>query len=45
MTGALLACALVSAVLRARETGAGCDVDTSLYDTACINSPTPRYGS
>ena len=34
MTGALLACALVSAVLRARETGAGCDVDTSLYDTA-----------
>ena len=34
MTGSMLALGLVSAVLRARETGQGCDVDTSLYDTA-----------
>ncbi len=34
MTGALMALALVSAVARARQTGQGCDVDTSLYDTA-----------
>ncbi len=34
MTGALLACGLLAAVLRARETGEGCDVDTALYDTA-----------
>ncbi len=34
MTGALMALALVAAVARARQTGQGCDVDTSLYDTA-----------
>ena len=34
MTGSLMALSLVSAVLRARQTGAGCDVDLSLYDTA-----------
>ncbi len=34
MTGALLACGLLAAVLRARETGEGCDVDTALFDTA-----------
>jgi len=34
MTGALLACGLLAAVLRARQTGEGCDVDTALYDTA-----------
>jgi len=34
MTGSLMALALVSGVLKARETGVGCDVDTSLYDTA-----------
>lgn len=34
MTGAMLATGLVSAVLGARETGVGCDVDTSLLDTA-----------
>ena len=34
MTGSLMALSLVSAVLRARQTGQGCDVDLSLYDTA-----------
>lgn len=34
MTGALMACGVLAAVLRARETGEGCDVDTALYDTA-----------
>lgn len=34
MTGSLMALALVSAVMAARRTGVGCDVDTSLYDTA-----------
>ena len=34
MTGALLAFSLVAAILRARETGEGCDIDTSLFDTA-----------
>ena len=34
MTGSLMALSLVSAVLRARQTGLGCDVDLSLYDTA-----------
>ncbi|MEM1232137.1 MAG: CoA transferase [Pseudomonadota bacterium] len=34
MTGSLMALSLVSAVISARRTGTGCDVDTSLYDTA-----------
>ena len=34
MTGSLMALGLVSAVLRARQTGRGCDVDVSLFDTA-----------
>ena len=34
MTGSLMALGLVSAVLRARRTGRGCDVDVSLFDTA-----------
>ena len=32
--GALAALGLVSAVMRARSTGVGCDVDVSLFDTA-----------
>jgi len=34
MTGSVMALGLVSAVWKARESGTGCDVDTSLYDTA-----------
>jgi crotonobetainyl-CoA:carnitine CoA-transferase CaiB-like acyl-CoA transferase len=34
MTGSLMAVGLVSAILGARTTGKGCDVDTSLLDTA-----------
>ena len=34
MTGSLMALGLVSAVLRARQTGQGCDVDVALFDTA-----------
>ena len=34
MTGSLMALGLVSAVMRARATGRGCDVDVSLFDTA-----------
>lgn len=34
MTGSLMALSLVSALLSARQTGRGCNVDTSLYDTA-----------
>ena len=34
MTGTMMATALVSAILGARQTGVGCDVDTSLLDTA-----------
>ena len=34
MTGMMMATGLVSAVLGARETGVGCDVDVSLFDTA-----------
>lgn len=34
MTGAMMALGLVSAVLGARRTGQGCDVDVSLLDTA-----------
>jgi crotonobetainyl-CoA:carnitine CoA-transferase CaiB-like acyl-CoA transferase len=34
MTGAMMATGLVSAILGARQTGVGCDVDTSLLDTA-----------
>lgn len=34
MSGALMALGLVSAVLGARQTGQGCDVDVSLMDTA-----------
>lgn len=34
MTGTMMATGLVSAVLGARSTGKGCDVDTSLLDTA-----------
>ena len=34
MTGSHMALGLVSAVLRARETGRGCDIDVTLFDTA-----------
>lgn len=34
MTGAQMALGCVSAILRARETGLGCDVDVSLFDVA-----------
>ena len=34
MTGAMLAFATVSAILKARASGVGCDVDVSLFDTA-----------
>jgi crotonobetainyl-CoA:carnitine CoA-transferase CaiB-like acyl-CoA transferase len=34
MTGAMMATGLLAGVIRARETGVGCDVDASLYDTA-----------
>ncbi len=34
MTGSLMALGLISAVMRARDTGRGCDVDVSLFDTA-----------
>lgn len=34
MTGTLMACALLAAVMRARETGEGSEIDTCLYDTA-----------
>lgn len=34
MTGSVMALSLVSAVLRARSVGEGCDVDSCLYDTA-----------
>ncbi|MEM9706997.1 MAG: CoA transferase, partial [Pseudomonadota bacterium] len=34
MTGAQLALGCVSAIMRARDTGEGCDVDVSLFDTA-----------
>ncbi|MFN4271845.1 MAG: CaiB/BaiF CoA transferase family protein [Aliihoeflea sp.] len=37
MTGLGQAFALVSAVLKARETGKGCDIDISLFDLACFN--------
>ncbi len=33
-TGTMMALGLVSAVLKARQTGEGCDIDTALYDTA-----------
>jgi crotonobetainyl-CoA:carnitine CoA-transferase CaiB-like acyl-CoA transferase len=34
MTGTMMATGLLAAVLGARRTGEGCDVDTSLFDTA-----------
>ncbi len=34
MTGTLMALALVAGVHRAKQTGLGCEVDTSLYETA-----------
>jgi succinate---hydroxymethylglutarate CoA-transferase len=37
MTGLGQAFALVSAVMKARETGEGCDIDISLFDLACFN--------
>lgn len=37
MTGLGQAFALVSAVMKARETGNGCDIDISLFDLACFN--------
>lgn len=37
MTGLAQAFALVSAVLKARETGRGGDIDVSLFDVACFN--------
>lgn len=33
-TGSMMALGLVSAVLNAKRTGKGCDIDTALYDTA-----------
>ncbi|MCY4042100.1 MAG: CoA transferase [Gammaproteobacteria bacterium] len=33
-TGTMMALGLVSAVMNARQTGEGCDIDTALYDTA-----------
>jgi succinate--hydroxymethylglutarate CoA-transferase len=37
MTGVMAAFGMVSAILGARTTGKGCDVDTSLFDTALHN--------
>jgi crotonobetainyl-CoA:carnitine CoA-transferase CaiB-like acyl-CoA transferase len=37
MTGVLLALAAVSGVVRARQTGLGCDTDVSLFDVAMYN--------
>ena len=37
MTGVMLALAAVSAVVRARATGLGCDTDVSLFDVALYN--------
>lgn len=37
MTGVLLALAAVSAVVRARQTGLGCDTDVNLFDVALYN--------
>jgi succinate---hydroxymethylglutarate CoA-transferase len=37
MTGLGQAFALVSAVMKARETGRGCDIDITLFDLACFN--------
>jgi succinate--hydroxymethylglutarate CoA-transferase len=37
MTGVLLALAAVSAVVRARATGLGCDTDVNLFDVALYN--------
>lgn len=37
MTGQHMAIALLSALLRSRETGKGCDVDVNLFDTALYN--------
>lgn len=34
MTGTMMAVGLLAAVMKARETGEGCDVDCALYDTA-----------
>jgi crotonobetainyl-CoA:carnitine CoA-transferase CaiB-like acyl-CoA transferase len=34
MTGTMMAMSLLAGVMRARETGEGCDVDTALFDTA-----------
>ena len=34
MTGTMMATGLLAAILGARKTGQGCDVDTSLFDTA-----------
>ncbi len=33
-TGSMMALGLVSAVMKARQTGIGCDIDVALYDTA-----------
>jgi len=37
MTGVVMALAVVSAILKARDSGRGCDVDVSLYDVALHN--------
>lgn len=37
MTGVTLAYALLAGIVKARETGEGCDIDTSLFDVAMYN--------
>jgi len=41
MTGTTTVLALVSAILKARETGEGCDIDCSLFDTALYQMTYP----
>ncbi|MEM9168841.1 MAG: CoA transferase [Pseudomonadota bacterium] len=41
MTGAQMALGCVSAIMSARETGAGCDVDVSLFDVAMHQTSYP----
>jgi crotonobetainyl-CoA:carnitine CoA-transferase CaiB-like acyl-CoA transferase len=41
MTGSVFALGVVSAILKARETGQGCDVDVSLFDVALHQTSYP----
>jgi len=41
MTGTTTVLALVSAILKARETGVGCDIDCTLFDTALYQTTYP----